>query len=292
MPRRRRRWTAEAVYCFFGKSGVHAFSHDGEALWNQSVGTGTHGWGSGTSPVLFEDLVIVNAFVESGALVALDKKTGEERWRAEGLTESWNTPALVEAGDGKTELAVGVSGKVLGVDPKTGEKLWESKAADWYVVPSIVSEGGVLYTMAGKGFEATTAIRAGGRGEVTGTHRLWQARKGSNVSSPVLHDGAGLLCARAGVDWRIVSMRRRARRSTRSGFRRGCRRSTRRRFWRRGGSTISGGTGRDWWWRREEEFKVLATNPPLDDGKMNASPAVVGDRLLVRTDKALYCLGK
>ena len=41
-----------------------------------------------------------------------------------------------------------------------------------------------------------------------------------------------------------------------------------------------------------EDFTVLATNPPLDEGKMNASPAVVGDRLLVRTDKAIYCLGK
>ena len=180
---------ADAIYCFFGKSGVCAFDHSGELLWEQSVGTETHGWGSGTSPVLFEDLVIVNAFVESGALVALDKKTGDERWRAEGLKESWNTPALVQTDDGATEVAVGVAGKVLGFHPKSGEPLWEAKAADWYVVPSIVWENGILYSLSGKGYEAATAIKAGGRGEVTGSHRLWQTRKGSNVSSAVLHDG-------------------------------------------------------------------------------------------------------
>jgi outer membrane protein assembly factor BamB len=62
----------KAVYVFFGKAGVFAFDLAGKQLWKVSVGERTHNWGSGTSPVLFKDLVLVNASVESNALVALN----------------------------------------------------------------------------------------------------------------------------------------------------------------------------------------------------------------------------
>ena len=75
----------DRVYCFFGKSGVVAFDHSGNQLWQRSVGGNTHGWGSASSPVLHKNLVIVNAFVECGQLVALDKATGMEVWRAGDL---------------------------------------------------------------------------------------------------------------------------------------------------------------------------------------------------------------
>ena len=75
---------ADRVYVFFGKSGVFAFSHDGEKLWHADVGSGIHGWGSGTSPVLYKNLVIINATVESGSLIALDRTTGREVWRLVG----------------------------------------------------------------------------------------------------------------------------------------------------------------------------------------------------------------
>src|SRR5262249_37074596 len=65
----------ERLYVFFGKSGVFAFNLEGEQLWQADVGSGLNGWGSAASPVLFGDLVIVNASVESGALVA------EQNWR-------------------------------------------------------------------------------------------------------------------------------------------------------------------------------------------------------------------
>ena len=70
---------AERVYVFFGKSGVLAFDHDGKQLWHADVGSKTHGWGSAASPVLYKDLVFINASVESESLVALDRKTCEEK---------------------------------------------------------------------------------------------------------------------------------------------------------------------------------------------------------------------
>ena len=126
----------ERLYVFFGKSGVHAFDLKGKPLWTADVGSGLNGWGSGTSPVVFGDLVIVNASVESESLVALEKKTGKEAWRAKGIRESWNTPVLVPVG-GKTELVVAVFGKVLGFDPATGDQLWScANDVTWYIVPS------------------------------------------------------------------------------------------------------------------------------------------------------------
>jgi len=97
---------AERVYVFWGKSGVFAFDHAGKKLWNTKVGDKLNGWGSATSPVLHKDLVLVNASVESSALVALDKKTGAEKWRAGGITESWHAPLVVALPGGKSEVVL------------------------------------------------------------------------------------------------------------------------------------------------------------------------------------------
>ena len=77
----------EHLYVFFGRSGVYKFDLNGKQIWQTSVGTQVHNWGSGTSPVLYKNLVIVNASVESGSLVAIDKSTGQEAWRGD-ITET------------------------------------------------------------------------------------------------------------------------------------------------------------------------------------------------------------
>jgi len=176
------------LYVFFGKSGVFKFDLKGNQIWQTSVGTKTHAWGSGTSPVLYENLVIVNASVESKSLVAIDKTTGKEVWRADGMDSSWNTPKLVKTADGKDELAVTVKKLILGFDPKTGKQLWRCDAIADYICPSIVSHDDILYAMGARSSQ-TVAVRSGGRGDVTGTHKLWHAEVGANVCSPVVHEG-------------------------------------------------------------------------------------------------------
>ena len=178
----------EHVYVFFGKSGVFKFDLQGNQIWHAGVGTGIHGWGSGTSPVLYENLVIVNASVESKSLVAIDKATGEGLWRAGGMDSSWNTPHLVKTPAGEHELAVTVKGWVFGFDPGTGKQLWRCEAIPDYICPSIISQEGILYALGGRSSK-TIAIRSGGRGDVTNTHKLWQADAGANVCSPVIHEG-------------------------------------------------------------------------------------------------------
>ena len=119
---------AERVYVFFGKSGVFAFDHEGKQVWQADVGSKTCGWGSAASPVLYGDLVIVNASVESESLVALDRKTGQETWRVSGIKQSWNAPVLVSTAAGKTELVLGIMGKVLGFDPPLCSKMSSAKS--------------------------------------------------------------------------------------------------------------------------------------------------------------------
>lgn len=176
------------LYIFFGKSGIFKFDLDGNQIWQTSVGTKTHAWGSGTSPVLYENMVIINASVESKSLVAIDKNTGNQVWQTGGMDSSWNTPHLVKTPDGKYELAVTVKKWILGFDPKTGDELWRCEGISDYICPSIVSHEGILYAMGARSSQVI-AVRSGGRGDVTNTHKLWHKNVGANVCSPVVHDG-------------------------------------------------------------------------------------------------------
>jgi len=155
---------AERVYVFFGKTGVFAFDHAGEQLWQADVGSKTSGWGSAASPVLYKDLVIINASVESESLVALDRRTGKEVWRAGGIKEAWNTPLVVTAGSGRQELVVATAGTILAFDPDTGRPLWSCKTnIGWYMVPSVVADKGVVYSIGGR---SGIAALAGAHGEL------------------------------------------------------------------------------------------------------------------------------
>lgn len=178
----------QRLYCFFGRDGVYGFDLAGRQLWRADVGSGKNGWGSASSPVVYGRLVIVNAFVESRSLIALDGRTGQEVWRVEGLRRTWSTPLVARTADGQDELVVSMQGEIWGVDPATGERLWKCQGIDDYVCPSPVAAEGVAYVIGGRRGQAI-AVRLGGRGDVDESHVLWRAAAGSNVPSPVLVDG-------------------------------------------------------------------------------------------------------
>ncbi len=179
---------ATGIYAFFGATGVLAFNPEGEELWRTNCGTGTHPFGAGSSPVLYKNLVIINASVESGDLIALSKSDGSEVWRQPGIEASWNTPVIYEANNGARELALTIKGKILAFDPDTGEPRWTCDGIPDYICPSIIVQDGILYVIGGR-TNKTIAIRPGGSGDVTESHTVWDIAKGSNVSSPVYHDG-------------------------------------------------------------------------------------------------------
>lgn len=279
----------ERIFAFFGKTGVLAFDPSGRQLWQTDVGSGLNGWGSSNSPILFGNLVIVNASVESESLVALDRNTGREVWRARGIQQSWNTPVLVPVGDGRTQLVVAVFGKVLGLDPQTGRQVWSCNTdIGWYMVPSVVHGGGVVYCIGGRTGGAL-AIRMGGTGDVTGTHRLWTMRKGSNVSSPVLvgshlywvHENLGVAyCVEASTGRLVYEERLPGSGQIYASALAGD-----------GKLYYVGRNGRVFVLAAAPRFQVLGSSDMRDGGVFNASPAAAGGQLLIRSDRALYCVG-
>ncbi len=278
----------KCVYVYFGTAGVIAYDLDGKQLWQQSVGTGTHDWGSGSSPVLYKNLVIVNASIESGALVALAKDTGKPAWTAKGLRMSWSTPTLVPVG-GHTELVVNLPGKVHACNPDNGNPLWHCLGTrDFYVVPEVVAHDGIVYMVGGRD-NLALAVKAGGKGEVT---PFWRVAKGSNVSSPVYHDGylyyaheqGGIVYCVKAADGKIA-YEKRLDPAPEYNY-----------------ASATYGDGKIYYVSRTDGVYVVAARPTFkqlahnviksDPSVFNASPAIADGRLYLRSDRYLYCIGK
>lgn len=276
----------QRLYVFFGKSGIYCLDLDGNEIWQASVGNLTHGWGSANSPLLYKNLVIVNASIESNSLVALDKNTGKEIWRTEKINESWNTPVLVDAPDGATEVVLNESSAVIGFDPADGKELWRVGGFGGFVCPSVVEDKGVVYVVRSHGADCVLAIKAGGRGDVAESHVLWRAKGSSFVSSPVCAGGR-LYWASGPVHCLDAATGKDATQPKRISA---------------GGypspiladgklyvmSVHGGGAVVD-----AATLEELSHNSFADDtSRVNASPIVNEGCILLRTDQYLYCIGK
>jgi outer membrane protein assembly factor BamB len=282
----------ERVYVFYGKSGVFAFDLNGKQLWQANVGSTLNGWGSATSPVVHQDLLLVNASVESNSLVALDKRTGKEVWRAGGVNESWHAPVLVTTKDGKTEIVIAMMKKLAGFDPANGQQLWHCDTGiNWYMCPTPIAQDGIVYAVGGRTPNGGLAVRAGGRGDVTQSHVLWKVNKGTNVPSPILHNGHLYFAhENLGIAYCLNAM-------------------TGETVYEERLSPSPGGIyaspvlagGNIYYTGRTGRTVIVAARPTLkvigdatlenNRGVFNASAAVAGQRLLLRSDKFLYCIG-
>jgi outer membrane protein assembly factor BamB len=181
------------VYVFFGKSGVLAFDLDGKQLWQVSVGTGSDSrqWGSSSSPIVHEDVLIVPAGAEGRALIGLDKKSGKELWRlpSEKLGSVWGTPAIAKVGS-TSELVIGAPGEVWGMDPKTGKFGWFCTYLDNgdQFSSSVVVDGETIYAIEGRG-GGSVAVKSGGKDDVTNTKTVWKGRDNGRFASPIVYEG-------------------------------------------------------------------------------------------------------
>lgn len=277
------------LYAFLENSGVHAFDLEGEPLWHTEVGEQVHNWGSAASLTVDERLVYVNASVESDALIALDKLTGNEVWRTKRIIGSWSTPALVEAADGRRELVLNVKGRLLGIEPESGEQRWQFQTKQSVGAASPVIEEGRIY-FAGATPKFVCALRPGGEGDVSESALIWKTTGvGAGISSAVVAGGrvfvidGGIAACLDAADGRVLEKRR----LNPSGAT----------FYASpvvaGGKLIAVS--------REAGAYVLSADAQLaqlavnrlgaDTSIANATPAIDRGELLLRTDRAIYCIG-
>ena len=310
------------VYVFFGKTGALAFDLEGNQLWQQSVGTesGARGWGSASSPILYQNLLIVTASAESEAIVALEKATGKEVWRQEasGFNSVWGTPILVEVDESRTDLVIAVPGEIWGLDPFRGKLRWYCEALGTNsFCSSVVQRDGVLYALeTGPGGGGGVAVRAGGTGDVSESHIVWTGHQEGRIGSPLVYDGKiftvsrGIASCFDATDGEEIFRGRLkilaaptstatesegAGRSQRGRGRRG----------RTGGQDYSSpvlADGKIYFMTRGgdlhvleagSEFKQLATNRVTSDQEdFSATPAISQGALYIRSSKHLYCVAR
>jgi outer membrane protein assembly factor BamB len=278
----------ERVYVLFGTTGVIAFDLKGNQLWQQSVGTQTNArFGSASSPILYKDLVIVTAGAESASIRAFNKKTGAEVWKAPAasLAECYGTPLIVQDKDGADELVISVPYEVWGLNPLTGKLKWYAETAvDGNACTSLVAADGIVYAVGGR-TGGRTAVKVGGKGDVTKTNVLWSKRGGSYVPSPVLYKGHLYW-----VDQRGTATCADARTGEEVG-----RERLRSAYYAspvviKDKLLIVSRFDGTYVLEASPKLTEVAHNRLADDSDFSGSPAVADGQLFLRSDKYLYCI--
>ncbi len=179
------------VYAFFGSEGLYAYDVQGKFAWKADLGKlATAGMGTGTSPILYDNLVIVQCDEENGErsfIVGINKKTGKEVWRTPRKVQvSWATPLLVRRTK-RAELITSGNEAVIAYEPATGKELWRHKGVDSNAIPSPVANNEMVFISAGFPARIAMAIKLGGAGDLVDSV-VWKYAKGTAyVPSPILY---------------------------------------------------------------------------------------------------------
>jgi len=184
----------ELLFASFGSRGIFALDRDGEPVWQVDLGDMQirHAHGEGSSPALHGDTLVVNWDHQGDSfVVALDRRTGKERWRR-GRDEitSWSSPRIIEQ-DGTTQVILAATKRVRSYDLASGRVLWEVGGLSRNVVATPVAADGLAFVANSYDWQAMLAIRLSARGDLTGTPAVvWtRDRDTPYVPSPALADG-------------------------------------------------------------------------------------------------------
>jgi outer membrane protein assembly factor BamB len=197
----------ERILAFFGSEGLYAFDMKGAPIWKKDLGVLDAGyyvvpeaqWETGSSPILHEGVVVVQADVQKGSFIAaFDAKDGKELWRrTRDDVPTWSTPTVHQV-NGRTQLLVNGMRHVGAYDFKTGEEIWKLSGGGDIPVPTPVVSDGLIYVTNAHGLMAPVyAIRDTATGDVSlksGADKnaavAWSyTRGGGYLSTPLVYRG-------------------------------------------------------------------------------------------------------
>ncbi|MEM9281559.1 MAG: PQQ-binding-like beta-propeller repeat protein [Verrucomicrobiota bacterium] len=293
----------KAVYGYFGKAGVYSFDFEGELLWKIRTGSlsSQKRWGSASSPILYNGLLIVPAGDELTAILALDTSDGSEKWRVENraFSQTYGTPVLVEVDASRTDLVFAATGIWKGLDPTTGAERWSAS----YNLPGNMSNtthvgDGILTISGGFPRTARVALPIGGSGDLSGEILYDTQKPATYMTAPVELDGVLYWISDSGIAFAAKPGEASP-------------------LWQERVPDLvgAGGRGKPFYASpilaggkiyavsrangtfviepSPDGLKVLAQNRfASDETLFNATPAVSGGSILLRSQKALYCVGQ
>ena len=278
---------------WFGSEGMYAYDFQGALVWKTRLGgIAAFGMGTGSSPVLYDNLVILQCDDDNGErsfIVALDKQTGKEVWRTRRAVQAgWSTPVIASAGT-RDELVTSGNEFVIGYDPRTGRELWRAKGTGAWTVASPVVGRGIAVASASHAIKRAVAIRLGGSGDVTGTPQIaWERDRGTAYTPSavaygdyvyLLTDGGLVTC----IDIRSGEVKYEGGRPPRAA-----------RVW----SSLVAYNDRIFLTNEDGETHVIRAGPTFEIERTNsigepvyASLAPVGGRVYIRTHAHLFAIG-
>lgn len=282
----------ERVYAWFATGQIVALDLTGKELWKKNLGA-EYGpfvinWGHGSSPVVHKGQLVLLCYHEKASyLLALDARTGAVRWKKDAAvgTTSYSTPLVLETG-ARTEVIVNSSVGLTGHDFANGEQLWHFSEENRFPIPTPVAQDGVIFASRGYRSSPFMAIKSGGSGNVASTQVVWRVASGAPyISSPVQHDGLVYMTGDVGV-LTITDAK-----------------TGERVYQERIGGVYTAspvaGDGKIYLVSEDGETIVLRagrTPAVLARNRLSArqlaSPAISGGRLFIRSDDALYAIGK
>jgi outer membrane protein assembly factor BamB len=284
------------VFVHFGSAGTACLdAATAEILWKRQDLPCDHHRGPGSSPIPWQDRLFINFDgVDLQYVVALDQATGKTLWKTDrdidygsddgDMKKAYGTPAVIEH-DGRPMLVSPAAVATVAYDPTTGAELWKVYHGGYNSAARPLVGGGLLIVTTAGG-DNVVAIRPDGSGDVTKTHVAWKFKKSAPTrpSQAVVGDHLYLVSDTGVFSCVELATGRIAWQERRSG--------------RHSASPVESG-GLLWWCDEDgttvvtqatpERFELVAENK-LDAGCM-ASPAVVGDDLVIRTKTHLYRIG-
>jgi outer membrane protein assembly factor BamB len=293
---------ADRVYASFAdteKFLVKAWDHAGKEVWSVDLGPYLAQHGLGSSPLVFEDkLIVTNDQDGESFVVALDVKTGKQVWKCRrrntNQSTAYGTPTILERKGMPTQiLTTSAVHGISGIDAKTGTMLWEAKVFDKRAVSSPVVVGDLVFGTCGSGGGGNfvAAVKLGGKGDVTSSHLAYTVKASAPyVPTPVasgdriywVSDDGVASCVEASTG-RIVWKERVTEKPTDK-------------YPWYGSPVLAHGKiyavsskGEVAVLAASDEFKILARNP-LGEGS-HSSPCIDGDRIYFKTFTHLVCLG-